>query len=314
MTEILYELHEKYIDPLLRFGGLFIGDDRVLRPANAGPDQVLTYNNKQIVVVRNDDEYAKFRAKQNDFEVFSPFLVQRHMILLANVIKRTLSQLVDPLTQKLTLVRYDEDLDDEFLENGTSVDDDVTLVGMFQKATSDGLIEVAFGYVDAAGNNLKTIVSHATNIPILSMYGVCVKAMSMYVAMMPIPMSNVDMAFVDILRKLNKYQIQWRKHKLHEDKLASMNLTDMSLETDMTDYNTAVPDFQNVKYIPFDQFVTKKSLRFTKQWDDPRNVLTLDSFMNFPKFILENVSHSSDSVVGMTSIIDETMFNDLVFL
>jgi hypothetical protein len=214
MVEILGNLITTYIVPLLKFSDIYIGSDGLLRPSGTGdPSLVFKYNEKDVIIVRTDEEFTRIRHQKDRYEIFNPLIVPRHMTFLSSLVVNKINSIVDPIPVdgKKTLV-YDEDLDEYIFDNEEEREKELsTVIGMIHRKLDSGLIQLEFAYSDKNDNPVKTIASYTHLLPILAMYGLCVEGMKQFTTTIDHKLRNTDTAIDSICVGLNKYEREKNK-------------------------------------------------------------------------------------------------------
>lgn len=156
MAQNNFELLLSYINPILNFCGIFIDKDGVIRPFG-DPTKSFTYKDdknkliKTIKYPRNIQEWKQFKDEETT-EIFNPFVINRHIIFLADIMKN-----------ELTLLFSNED---ECEDNDLSVEfeDDDEIVQMeipieLQRDEVDGKFVFSFVRFNKETGSYETIVS-----------------------------------------------------------------------------------------------------------------------------------------------------------
>jgi len=97
MVKNNFEILLSYIKPILDFCGIFIDENGILRPFG-DPTKSLTYKDEKnkltkiIKYPRNIQEWKQFKDEETT-EIFNPFVITRHIIFLADLIKNELTLL-----------------------------------------------------------------------------------------------------------------------------------------------------------------------------------------------------------------------------
>jgi hypothetical protein len=226
MIDILGNLITLYLEPIFQFVGIYIDSETCeLKPANI-PDKsiVFKYEDKDVIVVKSDGQFNKFKDKKDIYEIFNPFLVPKHMIFLVNLVKNRLNELVEPKGNKNVPLEYDEDLDTWIIKDDKINIEDVELyntLGVFQRKvhnideirnTESDLIEVAFCYVDKSGNSVEPFVYYQALEPIMAMYGACLEAIKKFTKVIPIHLRNTENAGNAIYLGLSHYEKERLKY------------------------------------------------------------------------------------------------------
>jgi hypothetical protein len=240
MIKILYELFLTYLQPLLAFAGVIVTSEGYLKPTET-TDMIFQYNNKDIAIPKNDMEWKMMREKKDKYEIFSPFIIPRHMVFIANLVVSRINEIdippegvIERSSIKNNLV-YDEDLDEYVVADG-STDNDiekmevVSYIEMKHKQTLNGeLNTISFRYVDSSGNPLEEFPSLAeftANNPIIATYGAMLNLIKRYNKILSIELQNTDVAVMTILRGLERYKNEQKKKNKEIAGIEGINLSD----------------------------------------------------------------------------------------
>lgn len=92
IAEIMRDLVRTYVEPLLRFSGLFVDSNGNISPEG---DTTASYTShgKELKVVSTDSEYEYARKNRETIEVFTPFTNSTHMLFVANCVRTRLADI-----------------------------------------------------------------------------------------------------------------------------------------------------------------------------------------------------------------------------
>lgn len=289
MIEIIGNIVDLYLVPLLKFTETYIDPETCeLKPVNvADKDLVYKYEGKDVVVVRNDREFGRFRDRKEEFEIYNPFLVPKHMIFLANLVKAKLNTLVEPYSEVNVKMEYDDDLD-EWIPKDPNVDiNDLEIycnIGIFQRKLDNGLTEVAFSYIDSSGNSIKPIIAYEAIEPTMAIYGVCLEAFKMFQMIIPPQLKNTEQAGNAIYALLAKYE----KERINMGKIITgfqgLDMTSGEDTLDNTSYDMI--DFKIEPFTPKKYFTPKSAPLIRKALQAPIDYMDFEMWY-LPEFRIE---------------------------
>lgn len=316
MIEILGNLIELYLEPLLRFVGVYIDKETcALKPANVSDKSIVfTYEDKNVVVVKTTTDFNKYREKRDEYEIFNPFLVPRHMTFLANLMRDKLNELVEPIGNKDVPMVYDEDLDEWIIKDDVVTIEDIELydkVGVFQSKSESGLVEVMYAYIDRSGNPIQPIVKFEAIEPIMAMYGVILEAMKLYVKILPTQLRDTEAAGNNIYNLLSTYEKERKKRGIDDSSYRSL---DLSHEDDIY-YDAKKWDDIEFRMEPDNTFkyVFLKSTRLhnfilNSPFEDLVNIPNIYEYFHLPEL---RVSQDDVRSIDVTHNIDDS-YDDLI--
>jgi hypothetical protein len=267
MVEILGNLVELYVEPLLTFVGAYISEDNHIRPANhPDPNVIYRYQDKDIVVCKDDLTFQKYRQLRDEVEIFNPLIVNRHMTFLASLVVNHVNSICDPLTTIASKVVYDEDLD-EYVATGEDVTDDdletMTKVGMLNEKTPEGLTKLSISYIDKDNNPSQTIASYTHIMPIFAMYGVCLEVYKLFTKRVPPQLKSTDTAILTIYAQLNRYEREKSKNMKELTGFQAIDMVDEEKDRiimsyfDEIEFDLDIDVIRNDDYIPMSPFLSK---------------------------------------------------------
>ena len=202
----------RHIEPILLFSGNHIDGDGVIRPIGVTDHGYTTADKKLIKVPRDYEEWAAFKRAE-DVEVFNPFVVGKHMMLLGELVRRMLTTIysdLDPDSADEDELGIDDDEDD---------DDDGGYVGeVALKRISGNLGEpdsVIFEYTGDKKSGAVAMGTHEDES--IAIWLACVDALCRHQKRIPPEFQNTDKLVDSMERLLEKFQKE-RKDFIREER------------------------------------------------------------------------------------------------
>lgn len=213
MTEILYNLIDTYITPILHFSSCYIDENGYIKPESE-PNSIYKFENKKYnpmdinspryfipVVIKNDSEYLSVK-NNNNLEIFNPFTNLKHMNLLAILVKQKLTEYYNS--------DIDEDLieDDDYDDNNEELISPDELISFYSINEPNGELTLVFSKNKF---NKKTVeIARVTGTDqIYLTWLLCIKAMDTCINNMPESLLNPEKEWLKIMNDIE----EWNKNR-----------------------------------------------------------------------------------------------------
>lgn len=227
IAEVMRELIRVYIEPLLRFSGIFIDSNGNISP-EGDTTSSYQFHDKALKVMSNDTEFDEARKNRDSIEIFSPFTNSTHMTFVANCVK-----------DKLVDIYRDEDEDNEDIEGldeGEMTEDEASeiygLVAIFRVDLPDGRYSCFF-------QNVKTQDVYGEGIhenPAYAMLLMCFDAYNKHTRHIYPPFTDSDVAIEYIVESVAKWAAL-RKTQVKAGCYDDMDFTENYDPTQICDYD-----------------------------------------------------------------------------
>ena len=280
MVEILSNLVLEYIEPLLKYSGVYIDIHGYLRPIGVSDDFKYTFEGKTVQLAKNSTDFNRLRLCKDEYELFNPFFIPRHMTFVCNLLKEKISD------DELLLVAPDED-EIELDEDGNPIYEPVDAVEVFLQKNDIGESTYSLCFIDSNYNPIKEIASYTHEMPVLAMYGMCLNALRLYKPIMPRQLADTDVAINEILKGLAKYDRERKKKSI-----------------ELTEYNNISVDYELSDYFvvdaPDDHYVDELNIDKLKGFIDPftnkleKEEIEKDSFTTIDFSLFKEINETED--------------------
>jgi len=277
VMKLMYSLIEAYIIPLLKFAGVMVTEEGLLKPAGIIENICYQYNEKDIIIVKNDIEFQRIKEKKDKYEIFNPFIIPRHMVFIANLIVARINEIDEPdkkLLKKMNISNkmvYDEDLDEYIPAEGENITlEDVKnfdikpRIEMKHAQVMNASVNIiSFMYVDKSGNPIsdtQPLATYTAENPIFATFGGLVNLIKLYQKHMPPSLVDTDVAVLGAIKGVNKYITEKKKESMLQiDTIKTINYEDES------NVDLDIQESSNTKYLEFNDIV------FFDPWLKPKD-------------------------------------------
>jgi hypothetical protein len=253
MVEILTNAIKTYIEPIIKFAGCYITNEGKICP-EGDPTSVFKFTNRKYtedgtngpknfipVVVCSDQQYLATK-KDPELEIFNPFENNKHMTLVALLVK-----------QKLIDLYYYDDIDEndgKIIEDAADEEFKAEPISFYSVNEPDGRMTVIFTNNKDPANPVQ-IASATSDNSINAIWLLCVEAMSKNVRKIPPQFANVEVSWKCIESVIKAWDSIKKKlaQKINESinntieladiedtDIRSFEDTDFVFEEDMEDY------------------------------------------------------------------------------